>query len=70
LTLLQFILSLGAIIISDAIKRSGTLGMIDLSLNHISEVGAKAIGDALSVNKSLHSLYLTNNGERNIFLIF
>ena len=33
--------------------------MIDLSLNHISESGAKSLGDALSVNKSLHSLYLT-----------
>ncbi len=45
------------------VKRSTTLGVLDLSDCGIGVSGVTALGQALALNKSLHTLYLSENPQ-------
>jgi Ran GTPase-activating protein (RanGAP) involved in mRNA processing and transport len=51
----------GCILLASSLKRSTTLGVLDLTNCDIGSKGAKALGAALALNKSLHTLYLSEN---------
>jgi len=55
------IADLGCVAVASALKRSTTLGVLDLANCGIGEAGAKELGQALALNKSLHTLYLNDN---------
>jgi Ran GTPase-activating protein (RanGAP) involved in mRNA processing and transport len=57
--------------ISEAIKKSSTLKILDLNNNYIGDQGIKYISDALQYNKNIEVINLSSNdiGDEGAYLI-
>lgn len=53
----------GAELIAISLKKNNTLKSLDLSINKIGNVGARALGSALELNRSLTELSLCNHNH-------